>query len=189
MIRIVAVDERFFSDHGLCSIENELVPNTDVSRNRPYVVVLKLRFRGKFYDFAIPFRSNIAGHRDKFEYFALPPRKETKSGNIHGLHFIKMFPVKKSYLIKYRFPKDNASANLTRSFIKKNLGRLVAGTKTYLEKYQADLRPQFCVDIDKLCEAISEPTEPERNCTNQVKCNDYGSNPSTAENELPLEAH
>jgi len=30
--------------------------------------------------------SNISGGCKKWEYFSLPPRKETQKGNIHGLH-------------------------------------------------------------------------------------------------------
>ena len=54
------------------------------------------------YDFAIPIRSNIPASAPKNQYFALPPRPQTRPKNRHGLHYIKMFPVTKQYLIRYR---------------------------------------------------------------------------------------
>ena len=38
---------------------------------RPYVVVLKLRYKGRRQDFAIPIRSNIPAAAPKYQYFGL----------------------------------------------------------------------------------------------------------------------
>lgn len=40
---------------------------------RPCLLVVRLKFRGKRRDFAVPFRSNIAPNVPKDQYFALPP--------------------------------------------------------------------------------------------------------------------
>ena len=45
-----------------------------LKHNRPCIVVVRLRFRGKRRDFAVPLRSNIAPNVPKNQYFALPPR-------------------------------------------------------------------------------------------------------------------
>jgi len=154
IVRIVGVSNNFFKKYGLYDIDNELMPNIENEHNRPYVIVIKLNFKGKPYDFAIPFRSNIAGHREKIEYFALPPRKETKPFNIHGLHFIKMFPVDKSYLVKYNYPTENKSAILTKTYIQKNFKRLINEAQKYIELYEKGYRPSFCIDLHKLCDAL-----------------------------------
>ena len=156
MVRIVAIDYKFFSDYGLYKFENELIPNNESGSHRPYVIVVKLKYNGILYDFAIPFRSNIAGHRKSDEYFALPPRKETKAYNVHGLHFIKMFPVKKEYFVKYNYPMDNPQALITLNFIKKNIKRLVNEAQNYLIKFADGYRPEFCVNISDLCKILSE---------------------------------
>lgn len=48
-----------------------------LKHNRPCIVVVRLRFRGKRRDFAVPLRSNIAPNVPKDQYFALPPRPTT----------------------------------------------------------------------------------------------------------------
>ena len=63
---------------------------------RPYVLVIRLKYKGQKYDFAVPIRSNIPAASPKDQYFALPPRSTTKPRNRHGTHYIKMFPVKKN---------------------------------------------------------------------------------------------
>ncbi|MCD8336399.1 MAG: hypothetical protein LUD18_03830, partial [Lachnospiraceae bacterium] len=65
---------------------------------RPYVLVIRLRYRGQKQDFAVPIRSNIPAAAPKNQYFALPPRPSTRPKNRHGIHYIKMFPVSKKYL-------------------------------------------------------------------------------------------
>jgi hypothetical protein len=154
ILKIVSVKDDFFIENDLRNIESELIPNIENGHNRPYVIVIKLNFKGNEQDFAIPFRSNIAGYRDKSEYFALPPRKETKPRNIHGLHFIKMFPINKDYFIRYNYPTDNASATLTKNFIEKNFTKLIDEAQNYIDKYEEGYRPQFCVDIGKLYNKI-----------------------------------
>ena len=41
---------------------------------RPYVLVIRLKYKGLNYDFAVPIRSNIPASAPKNQYFALPPR-------------------------------------------------------------------------------------------------------------------
>lgn len=63
-----------------------------LKHNRPCIVVVRLRFRGKRRDFAVPLRSNIAPNVPKDQYFVLPPRPATRPGCRRGIHYIKMFP-------------------------------------------------------------------------------------------------
>ena len=68
---------------------------------RPYVLVVRLKYKDACYDFAVPIRSNIPASAPKDQYFALPPRPQTRPKNRHGLHYIKMFPVTKQYLVPH----------------------------------------------------------------------------------------
>ena len=66
---------------------------------RPYVLVVRLKYKDACYDFAVPIRSNIPASAPKDQYFSLPPRPQTRSKNRHGLHYIKMFPVTKQEIV------------------------------------------------------------------------------------------
>ena len=116
---------------------------------RPCVLLVRLRYKEKTYDFAVPFRSNIPAGTPKNHYFPLPPRPSTKPHNRHGLHYIKMFPVTKNYLVRYR-TKGNASATLYKSIIAKNAKQIVIQCQTYLDDYANGVRPQYSTNIDYL---------------------------------------
>lgn len=94
-MKIVSISQDFFD---LVDGDRELM----LKHNRPCIVVVKLRFRGKRRDFAVPLRSNIAPNVPKDQYFALPPRPTTRPGCRHGIHYIKMFPITKSYQRRFR---------------------------------------------------------------------------------------
>ena len=87
--------------------------------NDHIVLVIRLKYKAKKYDFAVPIRSNIPASAPKDQYFALPPRASTRPKNRHGLHYIKMFPVTKQYLVRYR-TEGNPFAHLIQNIIDKN---------------------------------------------------------------------
>ena len=57
---------------------------------RPYVLIIRLTYKEKLQDFAVPIRSNIPAAAPRQQYFALPPRPTTRPHNRHGLHYIKI---------------------------------------------------------------------------------------------------
>ena len=77
-MKIVSISQDFFD---LVDGDRELM----LKHNRPCIVVVRLRFRGKRRDFAVPLRSNIAPNVPKDQYFALPPRPTTRPGCRHGI--------------------------------------------------------------------------------------------------------
>lgn len=122
---------------------------------RPYVVVLRLKYKERNYDFAVPVRSNIPAAAPKDQYFALPPRPTTRPGNRHGLHYIKMFPVTKDYQVYYR-TEGNKFATLVQQIVDKNTARIVSDCQRYLDRYAAGERPQFSTDIDFLLSMLAQ---------------------------------
>ena len=80
---------------------------------------------------AVPIRSNIPASAPKDQYFALPPRPQTRPKNRHGLHYIKMFPVTKQYLVRYR-TEGNSFATLIHDIIEKNSKQIVDKCQHYL---------------------------------------------------------
>lgn len=98
---------------------------------RPYVLVVRLKYKDACYDFAVPIRSNIPASAPKDQYFALPPRPQTRPKNRHGLHYIKIFPVTKQYLVRYR-TEGNSFATLIHDIIEKNSKQIVDKCQHYL---------------------------------------------------------
>lgn len=122
---------------------------------RPYVLVIRLKYKERSLDFAVPIRSNIPAAAPKDQYFALPPRPSTKPKNRHGLHYIKMFPVAKRYLLRYR-TEGNLFAELIQTIIEKNKKEIICACQRYLDDYAAGVRPPYATDLDLLVEKLDE---------------------------------
>lgn len=120
---------------------------------RPYVLVIRLSYKNRKVDFAVPIRSNIPASAPKNQYFALPPRPQTKPRNRHGLHYIKMFPILKQYQRRYR-TEGNNQAVLIQSIIDKNCKRIVTECQQYLDSYQEGIHPKYSTDIERMLDAL-----------------------------------
>ena len=128
-------------------------PEMLTKSNRPCVLIIRLKYKGHLYDFGVPFRSNIPSAAPKNQYFPLPPRATTRPHNRHGLHYIKMFPVTKNYLIRYR-TEGNLSATMYKTIIDKNTKKIVTECQRYLDNYANGSRPPFSTDIDLLLSVL-----------------------------------
>ncbi len=115
---------------------------------RPCLLVMRLKYKGMRRMFAVPFRSNIVGSSPKNQYFPLPPRPSTKSGNRHGLHYIKMFPVSKKFFEQFKM--DNAHSAICLAKIDDNEKLIVEQCQLYLQKYEQGERPPYATAIDIL---------------------------------------
>ena len=102
-MRIISVEKKMADE--LCSLDSEMLLNKS---GRPCLLMLRLKYKGRKVDFAVPFRSNIPPAEQKSNYFALPPRHTTRPKHRHGLHFSKMFPIRKQYLQKYHIDDNPA---------------------------------------------------------------------------------
>lgn len=148
-LQIISVKKIFFDK---CSFEKEILHNDKM--RRPYLLLLKLKYKEKEQDFAIPFRSNILGNTNEKEFYALPPNNTTKDGNHHGLHFTKMFPIKKEYKDKFYTSKNIFFQKIIEAKIKKDLKIIVNKAQDYLIDYECGIRYDYYVDIDKILEVI-----------------------------------
>ena len=124
-MRLVSIDKKILE---LFEDDPEVLRKT----GRPYVMVIRLKYKGQNHDFAVPIRSNISASAPKDQYFPLPPRPTTKPKNRHGIHYIKMFPVTKQYLIRYR-TEGNRFAQLIQNIIDKNSKAIITDCQNYLE--------------------------------------------------------
>lgn len=148
----------------IVTIKNELLNkysgDSEVLKKatRPCVLIVRLKYRGVSYDFAVPMRSNIPAAAPKDQYFSLPPRPQTRPRNHHGLHYIKMFPVKKQYLVRYR-TEGNEFATIISSIIDKNSKQIVDACQQYLDLYGKGIRPAYATDIEYLIEQLNKTEE------------------------------
>jgi len=147
-MRIVSINSEYFN---ICSRDPELLKGA----GRPCVVILKLTFRGQKHDFAVPLRSNIAPNVPKSQYFALPPRPTTKPRYRHGIHFIKLFPIKKKYQLRLRTEGNPYYENIQR-IVDSNTAEIVSACQRYLENYENNGKPQYATDLDYLLTALRE---------------------------------
>lgn len=144
-IRICSIKQTFY-DMFDDSIELEK------NEKRPCLIILKLKYKDKKYDFAIPFRSNINGKASRKEFYPLPPRKTTHKHRRHGLHYIKMFPIKKEYINSYY--KNNTENQADINKITKNIKTIIKEAQTYLTNYANGARYNYCVNIDRMIDIL-----------------------------------
>ena len=124
-------------------------------RGRPCVLVVRLRYRGRRQDFAVPFRSNISKSTPRSQFFPLPTRASTRPGCRHGLHYLKMFPVTGSVLREYH--ADATVEHIaTLSVIDSNAKRIVDECQRYLDAYEGDGRSPYAVDIDAILSVLRD---------------------------------
>lgn len=122
---------------------------------RPCVLLVKLEYRGKLRDFIIPIRSNISPAASKEEYTALPPNKKTKPKFKHGIHYIKMIPIEKSYIEKYQISNDDFMLKI-KSIIDNNEKEIIMRAKEYLSKYESGFRHRFATNIDGIANMLDK---------------------------------
>lgn len=148
-MKVVSVSSDYFEE--IAAGDREFM----LKHGRPCALVVRLKFRGKRRDFAVPLRSNIAPNVPKWQYFPLPPRPATKPHHRHGLHYIKMFPIEKKYQRRFRM-EGNAYYEKVQTILDEGTERIVRECQAYLDDYEANGRPQYAVDLDNLTEALEE---------------------------------
>lgn len=146
-MRIVTIQKNYLKEYA---IDPEMMQKS----SRPCVLIINLKYRSNRYDFAVPLRSNINASAPKNQYFPLPPRPSTRPGNRHGVHYIKMFPVDRRAVNRYR-TQGNAAASLMQQILNKNEKQIVDSCQRYLLEYERGNRPLFCTDIDLLLRAMN----------------------------------
>lgn len=148
-MKFVTISQSFLN---MCSEDIEILKK---SNRRPHVLVLSLMYKGRRRDFAIPLRSNIPPGAPKNQYYSLPPRKTTKPNHRHGLHYIKMFPVKRCYLEKF-WTGESGEYVLYQTIISKNRNQIIRDCQKYLYDYEHGKRPAYSVDIDYVLSKLED---------------------------------
>ena len=121
--------------------------------DRPYMLLVRLKYKGKKIHFAVPLRSNISSSTPAEQYFPLPNRNTTRMRCHHGLHYIKMIPIKKQYVQKY-YTQGDVFSTFIEAYIKQHEREIVKRCQDYLDSYASVGGNLFSTDIDKLLETL-----------------------------------
>ena len=146
-MRVVSIKRELLTKYR--EADKEVLWNDD----RPFVVVIKLMYRGRNRIFAVPCRSNIPCYTQTDEYYPLPNRDTTKNGNHHGIHYIKMVPVSKRFYEKYAIDKSEEAKRIVR-IINDGEKKIIEDCKRYLHRYESEHPPLYSTDIDKLIQIL-----------------------------------
>lgn len=98
MIRLVKVKQEFYSLCQEHNVDEELLFN---EAGRPCVLLIRMNYKNNVHDFVVPLRSNISARTPRNQYFALPPNSSTRPQCRHGIHYFKLFPIKREYIDSY----------------------------------------------------------------------------------------
>ena len=153
-MKLVKVKQSFFDLCEKHGVERQLLKTKD---GRPSVLLVMLHYRGKDRDFIVPLRSNIPNKAEEWEFKKLPPNKDTKPGNHHGIHYIKIFPIKKQYIDKYHIDKSGY-LQMIKSIIDKSTKEIVEACQKYLEQYEKGDKHCFSPDIDAIISLLEKDT-------------------------------
>ena len=123
--------------------------------DRPYMLLVRLKYKGKRIHFAVPLRSNISPSTPREQYFPLPNRKTTRTHYHHGLHYIKMIPVRKKYVQKY-YTQGDMFSTFIEAYIKQHERKIVEQCQNYLDSYVSSEIKLFSTNIDKLLEVLDK---------------------------------
>lgn len=152
-MKLVTIKQEFLD---IFDFPTEIMHKDNNGKDRPFLIILALKYKGKKRTFALPFRSNIQVNKNtKGTYFPLPRRSTTKNKRAHGLHYIKMFPINKQYYNKF-VVADNKYNKILMEHIDKNLFKIVQGAQQYLTDYENGIRYNFCTDIDRMIHTLEQ---------------------------------
>ena len=149
-MKLVKVKDEFYVRYRQEGTDAELMFN---ERGRPCVLMVQLHYKNGKHNFVIPLRSNISGKTPKSQYFSLPPNSETKSGNSHGNHYIKIFPIESRYIDSYEIDNDSYKMMIKR-IIDKNEDKIIKACQDYLKECEKGNAHPMTPDIDGILKWI-----------------------------------
>lgn len=143
-MQLVKVKQEFYAKCIEQECAKELMFN---ELGSPCVLLVHLKYKNTIQKFVIPLRSNISGKTPRWQYFSLPPNSDTKSGNSHGIHYIKLFPIKDEYIDTYLIDKDSYK-QMVKNIIDKHEAEIIKACQSYLEQIETGSKHPMTPDID-----------------------------------------
>lgn len=147
-MKLVKVNNEFYKMCRENGTTEELMFN---EKGRPCVLIVRLKYKSKKRDFIVPLRSNIPASAPEWQYFSLPPNNNTRTGNKHGIHYIKLFPISKKYIDKYNI-NNNEFLQMISEKITNNQKEIVEACQQYLIDCQDGKKHPMTPNIDGILE-------------------------------------
>ena len=94
----------------------------------------------------MPLRSNISPTTPKWQYLSLPPNSKTKPNHSHGIHYIKLFPIKDEYVESYLISEPFDL--MIKGIIDNKETEIVNACQDYLNKCEMGKKHFMTPDID-----------------------------------------
>ena len=149
-MRLVKVSNEFFEKCRKNNVHKELLFNED---GRPSVLIIRLKYKGRYHKFVVPLRSNISRTTPRSQYFSLPPNSKTRPRHSHGIHYIKLFPIDdkyvQTYLISERFDL------LVKRIIDENERHIIQACQRYLTQCENGNKHFMTPDIDGIINMLN----------------------------------
>ena len=145
-MKIVKLKKSFIVEYKKHTSNDQLLES---DAGRPCVLLVSLKYKGLKHNFLVPLRSNITSSAPKSHYFALPNTSKTKPGNHAGIHYIKIFPVSKVYIDRFRIDAGS-EYELVQKIIDKNEQVIIKACQNYLNEYESEKRSPLTPDIDSI---------------------------------------
>ena len=127
-MRIITVKNDFYKICKRHGCDDEMLYN---KQGRPCVLLIQLKYKKKYHNFAVPLRSNISVNTPSNQYFSLPPAKNTRPRNRHGVHYIKLVPITNEYILPY-----HDCNKIVMKILKENEKHIVMAIQQYLCEYE-----------------------------------------------------
>ena len=125
MIRLVKVKQEFYSLCQEHNVDEELLFN---EAGRPCVLLIRMNYK-----------NNV-------QYFALPPNSSTRPQCRHGIHYFKLFPIKREYIDSY-IVNDEYHTRLL-EIINRNKRQIIAACQDYLKQCESGNKHFITPNID-----------------------------------------
>lgn len=151
MIKLVKVKQEFYDLCKLHGVDRELLHN---EHGRPCVLLVRLCYKGQFCDFVVPLRSNISETTPVEQYFSLPPNPHTRPFRRHGLHYCKLFPIKRQYLDLFKID-GNAYYLMILEMLRRHESEIISNCQSYLNQYELGRKYFVTPDIDAILSVLS----------------------------------
>ena len=150
-MRLVKVSNDFFKKCRKNNVHRELLFNEE---GRPSVLIVKLKYKGRYHKFVVPLRSNISPATPKKQYFSLPPNSKTKSHHSHGIHYIKLFPIDSKYIQSYLISEPFDI--MIKKIIDNNEVDIIKSCLEYLRQCEAGNKHFMTPDIDGIINMLNK---------------------------------
>lgn len=153
-MKLVKVQKTFFERCKSLGAD----PNNQLLHNesgRPCVLIMKLNYKGEDRDFVVPIKSNILPRTDKTTFFALPPNRRTRTGNYHGIFYIKLFPISRIYIQPYLIEGNTYMQNIQKIIDKpENEKKIIDSCQNYLMEYEMGNKNNYTPDLDLIINKV-----------------------------------